>query len=244
MEVRFIGCGDAFGSGGRFNTCFHVSDAKGAFLIDCGASSLVALKKFAIDRSAIRAILISHLHADHFWGLPFFLLDAELISRRSAPLIIAGPPGLKDRLHAAMENGFPGSTAIDWRFALEIREIEPGQAHDIAGLTVTPFLMRHACDAPPFALRIEADGKILCYSGDTEWVDELIGAARGADLFIAESYFFEKKAKLHLDFAVLAPHLPEIGAKRVILTHMSEEMLARRKETGYEAAEDGLIVVV
>jgi len=71
MEIRFLGSGDAFGSGGRFHTCFHVGAGTGAFLIDCGATSLIALKKFAIDRNAIRAILISHLHGDHFWGLPF-----------------------------------------------------------------------------------------------------------------------------------------------------------------------------
>ena len=244
MEVQFLGCGDAFGSGGRFNTCFHVRDSAGAFLIDCGASSLIAIKKFAVDPNSIRAILISHLHGDHFWGLPFFLIDAELITRRTASLVIAGPPGLKERLAVAMENGFPGAGALDWRFALDIREIEPRHRHDIAGLGVTPFVMRHACGAPPYALRIEADGKTLCYSGDTEWVDDLRDAARNVDLFIAESYFFEKKARLHLDFEVLKAHLPEIGARRVILTHMSAEMLARVDETGCETAQDGLVVTV
>ncbi|WP_119274084.1 MBL fold metallo-hydrolase [Taklimakanibacter deserti] len=238
MEVRFLGCGDAFGSGGRFHTCFHVSDDTGAFLIDCGATSLIALKKFAIDPNAIRAILISHLHGDHFWGLPFFLLDAQLVSRRTAPLVIAGPPGLKSRLATAMENGFPGAAALPWRFV----EMEPGQRLSLAGLAVTPFLMRHACGAPPFALRIEAQGKVLCDSGDTEWVDELIEAAQGVDLFIAESYSFDEKIKFHLDFKTLASHLAEIGARRVILIHMSADMLCRVQETGCEAARDGLAV--
>lgn len=244
MQVQFLGCGDAFGSGGRFNTCFHVSDRAGAFLVDCGASSLIALKRFAIDVHAIRAILISHLHGDHFWGLPFFLLDAQLINRRTAPLIIAGPPGLRARLEAAMENGFPGATSLPWRFAFDVVEMEPRQRHNFAGLVVTPFVMRHASGAPPFALRIETDGKTLCYSGDTEWVDELKEAARDADLFIAESYFLEEKVKFHLDYRTLATHLPEIGAKRVILTHMSADMLVRVQETGCEAAADGLVITV
>jgi len=244
MQLQFLGSGDAFGSGGRFNTCFHVRDKRGAFLVDCGASSMIAIRKFGIDPNAIRAILITHLHGDHFGGLPFFILDAQLVSRRTAPLVIAGPPGLRDRLAAAMENFFPGSTKVERRFAVEVRELEPRLGHDIEGIEVTPYVMKHPCGAPPFALRIATDGKTLCYSGDTEWVDGLREAAAGVDLFIAETYFFDKAIKFHLDYATLARHLPEIGAKRVILTHMNPEMLARAGETGCEAAEDGMTVAV
>jgi len=244
MELRFLGSGDAFGSGGRFNTCFHVRDGRGAFLIDCGASSMIAIRKFAVDPNAVRAILITHLHGDHFGGLPFFILDAQLVSRRSAPLVIAGPPGLRERLDTAMENFFPGSTKVERRFAVEVRELAPGASHDVEGIEVTPYLMRHPCGAPPFALRISVDGRTLCYSGDTEWVDDLREAATGADLFIAETYFFEKAIKFHLDFATLARHLPEIGAKRVVLTHMSPDMLARAGESGCEAAADGMVITL
>ncbi len=70
MQVRFVGCGDAFGSGGRQNTCFHVTGASSNFLIDCGASSLPALKRCGIVRNDIELILITHFHGDHFAGLP------------------------------------------------------------------------------------------------------------------------------------------------------------------------------
>ncbi len=242
MEVRFLGSGDAFGSGGRFNTCIEVRDSRGAFLVDCGASSMVALRQFGVDPNAIRAVLISHLHGDHFGGLPFFILDAQLVSRRTEPLVVAGPPGLRERMPAAMEILFPGSSKVERRFALELRELVPGERQEVAGVAVTPFLVEHACGAPPFALRLETDGKVLCYSGDTEWAEGLRQAAAGADLFIAEAYFYEKRVKYHLDFATLARHLPTLGTKRVVLTHMSPDMLARVHETGCEAAADGLIV--
>lgn len=77
MKLTFVGCGDAFGSGGRFNTCFHIAATKTNFLIDCGASSLIAMKRFGIDRNAIDTILITHFHGDHFGGLPYFVLDAQ-----------------------------------------------------------------------------------------------------------------------------------------------------------------------
>jgi len=244
MDLQFLGSGDAFGSGGRFNTCFHVRDRRGAFLIDCGASSMIAIRKFGIDPNAIRAILITHLHGDHFGGLPFFVLDGQLMSRRTAPLTIAGPPGLRDRLTIAMETFFPGSTKVERRFDVEVRELQPRVAHDVEGVEVRPFVVKHACGAPPFALRLTVDGKILCYSGDTEWVGSLREAAMDADLFIAETYFFDKQVKYHLDYATLARRLPEIGAKRVVLTHMNPGMLARVSETACEVAEDGMVLTI
>jgi metal-dependent hydrolase (beta-lactamase superfamily II) len=68
MKLRFLGTGDAFGSGGRFNTRFYVEHSHGAFLVDCGASSLIPMRKFGIDPNSIQAVFITHLHGDHFGG--------------------------------------------------------------------------------------------------------------------------------------------------------------------------------
>jgi ribonuclease BN (tRNA processing enzyme) len=244
MKLRFLGTGDAFGSGGRFNTCFYVEHCHGTFLIDCGASSLIPMRKFGVDPNSIQAIFISHLHGDHFGGLPFLILDAQLVSRRTASLTVAGPAGLSDRLFAAMDVLFPSSSQIKRHFALDIVELEPEKAQDVLGVTVTPYLVKHPSGAPSFALRFEADNQVVCYSGDTEWVDNLLAAARNADLFLVEAYFFDKPIKFHLNFATLASKLPKSGAKRVILTHMSTEMLSRARETGYEIAEDGVTVTL
>src|SRR6187551_3851107 len=89
MRLQFLGSGDAFGSGGRFNTCFHLERAAhGNVLVDCGASSMVAIRKWQVEPNAVSTVLVSHLHGDHFAGLPFFLLDAQLVSRRTAPLVL------------------------------------------------------------------------------------------------------------------------------------------------------------
>ncbi|WP_422000464.1 MBL fold metallo-hydrolase [Reyranella sp.] len=245
MRLTFLGSGDAFGSGGRFNTCFHLERAAhGNVLIDCGASSMVAIRRGGVDPNAVSTVLVSHLHGDHFAGLPFFLLDAQLVSRRTAPLTLAGPPGFEQRLMVVMEAMFAGSTRVGRRFALEIRELALHERAEMNGLAVTPFRMEHYSGAPSYALRVEAEGKVLTYSGDTEWVDELVPAARGADLFICEAYFYDKVMKYHLDYATLARRLPEIGAKRTIVTHMSAELLGRQDEIALEAAHDGLTVEV
>lgn len=83
---------------------------------------------------------------------------------------------------------------------------------------------------------------MLTYSGDTEWVEELIPAAREADLFICEAYFFDKVMKYHIDYMTLVNQLPRIGARRTIVTHMSAELLGRASEIALEAAHDGLVV--
>ena len=243
MRLQFVGCGDAFGSGGRFNTCFHVECAGGNFLIDCGASSLIAMKKLAIDRNRIDFIILTHFHPDHFGGVPFFILDAQLVAKRTRPLTIVGPPGLRgwcDRLFAAT---FPGDRKLP--FDLSLRELEIGTRNRQGALAVTPFHVRHDDKAGPcLAYRIEADEKVICYSGDTEWTDVLLDAARGADLFICECYMYEKIVRAHLSLSTLREKLPAIGARRVILTHMGDDMLSRASEIEIETAADGKVVTV
>jgi ribonuclease BN (tRNA processing enzyme) len=242
MQVRFLGSGDAFGSGGRFNTCFLVEAGQKAFLIDCGASSLVAIRKSGIDPNAIGTIFISHLHGDHFGGLPFVLLDAQFYSRRTTPLIVVGPVGLRQRLTEAMEVLFPGSSKTRQKFELELHEITPGATYEFNRIKVTAYLVDHACGAPPFALRLECDGKVLAYTGDTAWTESLISAGQGADLLIAEALTFDRQIKFHLDYRSLKTNLPGINAKRVVLTHMGPDMLAHASEVSEECAFDGLVV--
>lgn len=244
MRLTFLGSGDAFGSGGRFNTCFLVQGADADFLVDCGASSLIALRRLGVDPNRIGTIFVSHLHGDHFGGLPFFILDAQFYSRRAAPLTLVGPPGLKQRLIDAMELFFPGSSTAKRKFDTDVVEIAADETRIVNGIVLSTALMNHACGAPPLALRLEYGGKVITYSGDTEWTDALIGIAQGSDLFIAEALTFEKPIKFHLDYASLKKHLAAIGAKRVILTHLGPDMLAHQNGVGEEIANDGMIVEI
>jgi ribonuclease BN (tRNA processing enzyme) len=243
MRLQFIGSGDAFGSGGRLNTCMHVTGDMVNVLIDCGASSLIGLKARNIKLNDIQAIFITHFHADHFGGIPFFMLDAQFFSKRTQPLIIAGPSGLSQSYLRVMETAFPGSSSTRPKFDLTLLELHPRSTSVIAGVTVTPFQVSHGTTSGPFfAYRLEAEGRTIAYTGDTEWTEELIDAARHVDLFVAEAYFFDKKVKMHLDLDTLRAHLPEIQPKHLILTHMSDDMLARIESLAYDAAYDGLVV--
>ena len=242
MQVRFVGCGDAFGSGGRYNTCFHVTGRSANFLIDCGASSLPALKRLDIVRDDIDLILITHFHGDHFAGLPFLLLDAQF-TRRTRPLAIAGPEGIETRLTQVMEALFENSSKTKQRFDLSVVALRPGEARSFGAIGVTPYPVIHGKSGGPFlAYRVEAEGRTIAYSADTEWTEALIPAARDADLFIAEAYTYGKVVKNHLSLTTLEAHLSEIKPKRLVLTHMSDDMLGRLDTLAYAAASDGMIV--
>jgi ribonuclease BN (tRNA processing enzyme) len=164
VTVTFAGCGDAFGSGGRYQTCIHLSvPDHSPSLLDCGTTSLSALKRQGLDPTEIETVFVSHLHGDHFGGLPLLILDGQFAGRRS-PLTIAGPPGVADRLHQLMEAMFPGSTNVRRRFDVEVMELAPGATTTVAGIEVTNWEVNHPCGAPPLALRVSLGGKVVAYT--------------------------------------------------------------------------------
>jgi ribonuclease BN (tRNA processing enzyme) len=245
MRLTVLGSGDAFGSGGRFNTCFFLETAKGTLLIDCGASALVALKAHGLDPNRIDGIVLSHLHGDHFGGLPFLLLDAQFLAERERPLLIAGPPGTRARLDALLEVFFPRSTTNKWHFSWKVMEIEVGRPTELLDHCVTSTEVVHYSGAPSTALRLSDGEKFFAYSGDTEWVEALVSVADGADLFIVECYGYCGLMTAHLTWEILQPRLPDLRARQIMITHMNPSMLARQKEAlaaGVLVAEDGAIV--
>jgi ribonuclease BN (tRNA processing enzyme) len=246
VRLTVVGSGDAFGTGGRFNTCFMIESGR-TVLLDCGASTPVALRARGIDPNTIDGVILSHLHGDHFGGLPFLLLDAQLPSRRQRPLTIAGPPGTRERLHAAMEAFFPKSSTMTWRFALDVVEIEPGERIEILGFDVMTAEVIHRSGAPSTAVRLTSGGRTLAYSGDTEWTDALLPIAGGADLFIVECYEYERVTTGHMTWKVMQPRLSDFNARRIMITHMSASMLdklAEARSAGVLVAEDGLVIEV
>jgi len=190
-------------------------------------------------------VLVSHLHGDHFGGLPFLVLDGQF-TRRTRPLHVAGPAGVAERVEAAMEVLFPGSTRVRHRFPVQFHELTDRRPLrfnlEPTELVVIPFAVVHASGAPALALQVTWQGHTIAYTGDTQWTQALVELARGAELLITEGYTDQRTIRFHLDVASLQQHAGRLAARRVILTHLSAELLARADEFGWETASDGMTV--
>jgi ribonuclease BN (tRNA processing enzyme) len=243
VRVQFLGSGDAFASGGRFQTCFHLAGSDESLLIDCGATALVALKRAAIDPASIGWVALSHLHGDHFAGLPWLILDGQF-ARRTRPLVVAGPPGTEVRFKQTFEALYPGASSVVRPFEIRFVELVQRTRCELGPAVVTPFEVAHGSGAPPYALRVEYGGKLIGYSGDTEWTDSLIDAARGADLFICECNFLDKRVPGHLDYQTLSEKRAQLDCERLVITHMSDDMLGHLGEVDIEAANDGMVIAL
>jgi ribonuclease BN (tRNA processing enzyme) len=247
MKLTVIGSSDAFGSGGRLQTCFHVAHAKGEFLIDCGATSLIGLARQGLEPNRIETIYVTHLHGDHFSGLVWWLIHAIHVARRTEPLTVVGPEGIEQRFLTTAEALFPDSTKTERRFELRFVALRERTPLEIHGVSVKPFEVSHPSGAPPYALRFEVDGRTLAFSGDTEWTESLIPAATGADLFICECSAFDKEARFHLNWRTIEKNLDRLGARHFLLTHMGPEMLANRSainDTRVTLSEDGQVLKI
>ncbi len=242
MEITFLGTGDAFGNGGRLQACISVRVAGFHALVDCGATSLIAMKRAGIDPASIDAVLVSHFHIDHFGGLPLLILDAQF-TNRTRPLAIAGPPGIAARAAEQMEVAFRGSSRTAQRFEVTYHELGPS-ATPIGPLAVHGIPVVHTPGSEAMGVRVEAAGRALAYSGDTEWTPALATIADGADLLIAEAYSFEKAIPYHLSYGALMRHRGELRARRIVLSHLGPEVLARLDDLELDHADDGTSLVI
>jgi ribonuclease BN (tRNA processing enzyme) len=253
VRVQFLGTGTPLGQAGRLQACILVSTDDTRVLLDCGMTSLVGLARAHVEPESLDAIVISHLHGDHFGGLPLVVLESALREETGRaqgldrPLRIAGPVGTADRVRQALDAfGWHGA----WTTALRSGNVEfvtlrDRQPEVVAGVEITAYAVPHNPATAPTALRVSSGGKTIAYSGDSGWTETLHEVAAGADLFICGVWSFEMLDPQFLDYATLRQHRAELTCKRLILTHLGPsalDHLAQLSEDHVEVAEDGWAV--
>ncbi len=241
MRIHFIGTGDAFCSGGSNQTCFYVTVEEYRFLIDCGATSLKALSEHQISTDDIDGIIISHFHGDHYGGLPYVLLEAHFIKARTTPLTIIGPPEVAERVTSIAEIAYPGVDISKFSYSIEFKEFSE-QALTMGPLEVQSFPVIHAAEANPHGVRVQYKEKVLAFSGDSGWTENLYHIERDADLFICECNYFDTEMPSHLSYNKIKEVLPNFSCKEIILNHLGPEMLKNRSRCDLPTAHDGLII--
>jgi len=241
LKLTFIGSGDACSTGGRNQTCILVEDDFNAktFLIDCGPSTLTALKKINFDSNKIDFIINTHMHGDHYGGIPYLLLDFWINSNRKKELKIIGPRGIAQRVTDLHELLYSGLNFSRMSYQITFQELSPDFIENVDIYQVQTFLMEHNAFSDCLGYKISNGSKIFSYTGDTAWTDKLFSLAEGTDLFISECSFFNKNSKIsHLSYQEIVDLSQKINTKKIVLTHLSEEMFANLDKVKFEIAHD------
>ena len=251
--LTFLGTGDAFNAGGRAHSCYLLEDAFGSCVVDFGATALMALKELGKRPAAISSVLLTHLHGDHFAGLPFLLIEGVFREVRG-PLTIAGPVGVEERVRTLARTCYRDIFTDTLPFELRFVEWQEGVEATVDGRRILPVPAIHQ-DLPEhaYSLRVtthtSSQGRRLAFSGDTGWSDQLPTLLEAADLLVAECSQWDDSYDRHLGRADWTRLMPSLAGKRVAVAHLGEEALAHQadllalaKAAGVELtiAEDGL----
>jgi ribonuclease BN (tRNA processing enzyme) len=242
VKVVFLGTGDAFSARGGHQAAYRVDAGSSAFLLDCGSSTLTAMKRECIDAANIDLILLSHLHGDHFAGLPYMFLEYTYELHRDRPLTIAGPPGTEERVLKLYSAAYKELAARPMCFEVRYIELQPGETTEIGAVSIEPFRVPHQEKEISLGLVVGVGGRKIFYSGDTGWTEELVTRSQGTDLFICECCFYETRVDFHLDYPRLHENRHRFGCKRMVLTHLGREVQAHRDDVEIDLAYDGMVV--
>jgi len=241
VSVNVLGAGDAFASRGRFQSGYVITAPGSNTLVDAGPTVLASMKRFGISPADLDTVLISHLHGDHFGGLPFLILEYMWETKRRKNLTIAGPRHLEQRTWSLFRGMYPESDTSEVARKMRFVVLEPGQSVRLNKIHVQSVRTPHTVKDISLALRVAVGDKIIAYSGDTGWTDELPEISRDADLFLCECTYFESvDLSFHLNYPLIAANRHRFDTKRMILTHIGREVLQHENEISIEMAYDGM----
>jgi ribonuclease BN (tRNA processing enzyme) len=244
VRVTVLGSGDAFGAGGRLHSAYLVEGPAATFLVDCGPTVLQGLKRAGVDPARIDFVCLSHLHGDHFGGLPFLFMDFIYSSHRTRPITIYGPPKTERRVRTLYAALYERQARDASPFAVSYVELATGCAALAGDVRAEAYAVPHVAELVCYGYRFELGGRTIVYSGDTGWTDELYARTRGADLFICECSNFDTRVPIHISYPEIAARAERLGCRRLLLSHLGQEPLARRAEISLPLAEDGLVIAL
>ena len=242
IELACLGTADALGSGGRHCAGYRVRTKETQILLEAGPSILTQLKSRQQEMAALDGVALSHLHGDHFAGLPFLLLEYEHQTTRDRPFVVIGPPGTESRVRRLLDTLYWESRGRTFSFPLQFIEMVDGSQTEIGGVHLSGFEVPHQETEISLGYRLRADGQQLVFSGDTPWTDQLLRESENADLFLCECTDLHESSGRHIRYADIENNRKSFSCGEILLTHLGPEVQARVDEIPEPTAHDSLVV--
>ncbi len=228
MHFAFLGTSASVPSASRDTTSMVVVVPAGAVLIDCGGSPIQKLRRAGIDPQTLAAVVITHIHPDHSYGLPALVRNLAVLGRQ-APLTIYSRPEHVEPLRSLL--GLFDTLQRPGMFGLTVRSIdltEGAHTFDLGPLTVRTSPNDHGT-MPNFAVRVDAArARSVVYSSDTRPCDAVVALARGADTLVHDATYSERHRSragghAHSTAAEAGDVAARAGVRRLVLTHIGAE---------------------
>lgn len=233
MRVTVIGCSGSFPGPESPASCYLVEAEGFSLLLDLGSGAMGSLQRYH-DMRRIDAIALSHLHPDHCLDLcPYWIARTFHPAGRQPRIPVYAPDSAAEHLSKA----YTPEPNREMKDSFDFRPIAQSP-FEVGPFRVTTALMNHPVEA--YGLRVEHNGKVLAYSGDTGLSDDLVRLADGADIFLCEASFVEgsNPPDMHLTGREAGEHAARAGAHTLVLTHLlpwndPDRSLSEAKDSGF-----------
>ena len=218
MKIISLGVGEAFDETLPNNS--HLILSKTNLLLDCGYSIPPQMWKYNPSQSFLDAVYISHLHADHYFGIPA-LLTRMWEEKRKKPLTIICQKGAKAQIEELVDYAYKG-IASKFEFKLDFIEAKEGKTINFNEFKLSFAPTIHSADN--LAIKISDKTHAICYSGDGQFTEETEKLYNGADLAIHEAFTFNEKLQNHSCIADLIGMAKRNKIKCLALTHIRRDV--------------------
>ncbi len=227
MILAVLGCWAPYPAPGGACPGYLVQVGEEQVLFDCGNGTLGRYRYFASFRD-LTAVVITHFHPDHFadlFALRHALAGALRAGKRGAPVVLVAPAEPADE--AARWERYPEVFAPRWLDPALCASPQEVLLETAQGLPLRLFFLATPHSLPNLAVRLEAGGRSVVYTGDTAWHEPLVAFASGADLLVCEATLQEKDRTSgvpgHLTAREAGCLAQRAGVRRLLLTHFWPE---------------------